>query len=47
MLCQMPSRALDRATDVLLARIQHSPNDALAGATAYLELLGLTVGSKP
>ena len=37
---------LDRATDVLLTRIDESRNDALAGATSYLELFGLTVGGK-
>ena len=33
----------EHATEVLLARISTAPNDALAGASAYLELLGLAL----
>ena len=31
-------------TDRLLAAVDDAPDDALAGASAYLELLGLTLG---
>ena len=37
---------LDRATEVLLHWSENAPNDALAGATAYLELLGLTLAGQ-
>ena len=36
--------ALRHGTDWLLARLPESPNDALAGATPYLELFGLVAG---
>jgi alkylation response protein AidB-like acyl-CoA dehydrogenase len=35
---------LEHTTDVLLSWIESSPTDALAGATSYLELMGLTLG---
>lgn len=35
---------VETTTEQLLARFRRSPDDALAGATAYLELLGLTLG---
>lgn len=36
--------AAERTTEQLLVRVQRAPEDALAGATAYLELFGLTLG---
>jgi hypothetical protein len=37
--------ALDRATQYMLAAVKGSPADALAGATPYLRLFGLTQGT--
>ncbi|HJR91471.1 MAG TPA: acyl-CoA dehydrogenase [Acidimicrobiia bacterium] len=36
--------AVEEATAVLIGRVDQSPNDALAGATPYLRLLGTVVG---
>jgi acyl-CoA dehydrogenase len=36
--------ALDRASRWLLERLASAPNDALAGATPYLRLIGVTLG---
>ncbi len=36
--------ALRQATDWMLARLASHPNDALAGATAYLRMFGLVTG---
>lgn len=35
---------LEATTEWMLARLETSPDDAVAGATAYLELLGTTLG---
>lgn len=35
---------LERCTEELLFRVDNAPDDALAGASSYLELLGLTLG---
>ena len=35
---------LQTVTEQLLVRVERAPEDALAGATTYLELMGLTVG---
>jgi butyryl-CoA dehydrogenase len=35
---------LEMTTEQLLVRVQEAPNDALAGATPYLELFGLVLG---
>jgi 3-(methylthio)propanoyl-CoA dehydrogenase len=43
--CLVNAVANLRATTVqLLARIDHAPEDVLAGATSYVELMGLTLG---
>ena len=36
--------AVEEATAILIERVDQSPNDALAGATPYLRLLGTVVG---
>ncbi|MBV9591890.1 MAG: acyl-CoA dehydrogenase, partial [Hyphomicrobiales bacterium] len=37
--------ALDRATQYMLGVLNHAPRDALAGATPYLRLFGVTQGT--